>query len=425
LRRDEDATDPYIPLLCWWTIESHCAEEREAVLAALVWDGANAQQHILPRLMRRFAAAGSRTDLLTCARLLESAPSAENRRALMVGFEEAFKGRALPPLPDPLLDALARSGLASPHLRVRLREPEAIARALQVIADEQAKIEERLLCVQLFGEIKVPAAPPALLRLVVSAKSTELRKAALTALLLYDDHAIGEEIARLYPELPPEIQPAAQTLLTSRPAWSVAFLQLIAAGRMSASTVPPATTALLREHEDQAVAELARKIFAPPLAAAKPQSRAEIERMRQVLSAGSGDPYKGEAIFMQRCSACHTLFFKGGRIGPNLTEYQRDDLGTILVSIVDPSAEIREGYANQLVTTKDGRTLSGFLAGQDASVIVLRGLDGQDVSLARAEMREMKAAPASIMPEGLLAGLSDQELRDFFAYLRIPQPISK
>ena len=29
------------------------------------------------------------------------------------------------------------------------------------------------------------------------------------------------------------------------------------------------------------------------------------------------------------------------------------------------------------------------------------------------------------MPESLLDGLTDQQLRDFFAYLRIPQPISK
>jgi putative heme-binding domain-containing protein len=425
LRRNEDVADPCIPMLCWWTIEAHCEQERDAVLSALVWDSASAQQHILPRLMRRFAATGDRADLLVCARLLESASSAEQRQALMTGFEEAFKGRALPPLPEPLLEALARSGLASRHLRVRLREPEAIAEALKVAADEKAQLEERLLCVRLFGEIKVPDAPAALLRLAASSKSTELRKAALTALLLYDDAIIGEEVVRLYPELPAEVQPAAQTLLTSRPAWSRAFLQLIAAGQVPSSTVPPATVAVLREHDDKAVSELARKVFAPAAPVTKPQHRAESERVRQILAAGAGDPYKGEAHFMQRCSACHTLFFKGGRIGPNLTQYQRDDLGTMLVSIIDPNAEIREGYANQLVTTEDGRTLSGFLASQDASVIVLRGLDGQDVSIPRSEVRELKAAPASIMPEGLLAGLSEQELRDFFAYLRIPQPISK
>jgi hypothetical protein len=31
----------------------------------------------------------------------------------------------------------------------------------------------------------------------------------------------------------------------------------------------------------------------------------------------------------------------------------------------------------------------------------------------------------SLMPPGLLEGLTDQQLRDFFAYLRISQPISR
>ena len=57
-----------------------------------------------------------------------------------------------------------RSGVASPHLRVRLREPEAIAAALKVATDEQAKIDERLLCVRLFGEVNLPETVPALFR---------------------------------------------------------------------------------------------------------------------------------------------------------------------------------------------------------------------------------------------------------------------
>ena len=84
---------------------------------------------------------------------------------------------------------------------------------------------------------------------------------------------------------------------------------------------------------------------------------------------------------MQRYAVCHTLFFKGGRIGTDLTSYQRDDLGTLLASIVDPNAEIREGFVNQIVTTRDGRTLSGFVSNSDAVVVTLRGLDGQDIAL--------------------------------------------
>jgi putative heme-binding domain-containing protein len=96
-----------------------------------------------------------------------------------------------------------------------------------------------------------------------------------------------------------------------------------------------------------------------------------------------------------------------------------------LISIIDPSAEIREGYRNFMVRTKDGRVLSGFLSDSDAQMIALRGLDGQDVRIARADIGVLKAMPTSIMPEGLLDGLDEQDLRNFFAYLRIPQPISK
>ena len=249
LRHDADAADPYIPLLCWWAIEAQCEHDRDAVLAATVWDSAMAQQHILPRLMRRFAAAGTRGDLLMCARLLDAAPGAEQRRALMNGFEQAFAGRALPPLPEALIDALARSGLASPHLRVRLREPQAVADALRVAEDEKAQAEERLLCVRLFGEIPIPEAVPVLLRIATGAKSAELRKAALSS-QSYDDAHIGEEVLRAYPQLPAEVQASAQTLLTGRVPWCLLFLQAMADGRLSSVAVSPALVAVLREHAD-------------------------------------------------------------------------------------------------------------------------------------------------------------------------------
>jgi len=425
LRRDEDVADPFIPLLCWWAMEAHCATDRDAVIAALPWDAASAKQHILPRLMRCFAARGSRADLLTCARLLDAAPGDDDRRQLMSGFEEAFKGRALPPLPDELVAALARSGLASPHLRVRLREPAAVAEALRASADAKAKLEERLLCVRLFGEVRLPASVPILLNLATTKHPPELRKAALTSLLLYDDSAIGETIASTYSQLPPDAQPGAQTLLLSRPAWAAAFLGLVEAGAVSPSLLPPEVSARLQAHEDAAIAARAKSLFAAPTTATAAEHRREIERVRSVIASGSGDPYKGEALYNQRCATCHALFHKGGRIGPDLTNYQRDDLNTLLPSIIDPNAEIREGFRNQFVTTVDGRTLTGVITGDDGAVLTIRGVDGQDVSIRRPEVRELRAMEMSLMPAGLLTGLSDEELRDLFAYLRIPQPITR
>ena len=92
-----------MPLLIWWGLEAKAESDREAVLGVFadpaVWQLPLVRQHLLGRLMRRYAATGARKDLLTCAKLLEQAPHDDARKALMVGFEEAYQGRSLAGLP--------------------------------------------------------------------------------------------------------------------------------------------------------------------------------------------------------------------------------------------------------------------------------------------------------------------------------------
>jgi putative heme-binding domain-containing protein len=76
-----------------------------------------------------------------------------------------------------------------------------------------------------------------------------------------------------------------------------------------------------------------------------------------------------------------------------------------------------------MVQTADGRTLSGFIAEQDAQVVVLRGVDGQNLSLPREEIEDLRAVPVSLMPTGLLKQLNEQQVRDLLAYLRSTQPL--
>jgi putative membrane-bound dehydrogenase-like protein len=459
IRRDVDADDPFIPLLCWWTLEGLCETNQAAVLhlwgadlsrarsvtssassrattsieaakaAALpdasLWNTALARQHLLPRLMRRFGMKSTRADFLVCAQLLRAAPTDEDRQLLVAGFEEAFKGRALPPLPDELLAALAGSGQGSLLLRIRRGDVDAVKEALALIADSTAQREERFLYARAFGEVHQPAAVPVLLNVASNDGDLDLRKAALSALTLYDERNIGTQVAAAYTNLPPALQAAAQSLLTSRAAWSLAFLKLIEDGTVKTTTVSAEAVTRLRQHSDKSIADLIAKLFPKPSAFVRSDRWTEMNKIQRTLKAGIGNPYAGELIFTERCANCHQLFHKGGQVGPNLTSYQRDDLSTMLLSILDPSAEIREGYMNYLVETKDGRSLSGFIASQDANVVVLRGFDGQDVSLQRSDIVELKPAGMSLMPEGLLEGLNEQQLRDLFAYLRIPQPISK
>ncbi len=427
--RTDDLDDAFVPLMAWFTVESHCATVRDAVVALFDdpawWAAPFVRRHLTGKTMRRFAEAGSRQDLLVCAKLLGRTPSKEDQKAALAGFEEAFKGRALPALPDELVTALAASGLASPALKLRQGDPAAVAEALKTAADATQAGAKRIEVIAALGETKRAEALEVLLGIATADGAEDVRKAALGALSSFDNAAVPERLLAAWPSLPGDLRPSALGLLVSRPAWAGKVLDAVKAEAVAKAMFSPDVLARLRAHTEATLAARVSEIFPASAPTASATLKPRLDEVRAVLAGGPGDAYKGEPLFMTRCGACHTLFFKGGKIGPNLTAYQRDDLGTMLVSIVDPNAEIREGFVNYLVTTRDGRSLSGFLADSDANGIVLRGFDGIDVPVPRANVVEMKPVGRSLMPEGLLDGLSSAELRDLFAYLRQSQPIVK
>ena len=77
------------------------------------------------------------------------------------------------------------------------------------------------------------------------------------------------------------------------------------------------------------------------------------------------------------------------------------------------------------VVTMGGRILTGFLVDQDNQIITLRVKAGEDVRIEQKDVDEISPVGRSLMPDGLLQGLNDQQIRDFFAYLRISQPITQ
>ena len=427
--RDEDAQDAYIPLLLWFALESHVTLDRDAVVGLLrdraLWDRPLVREHLLPRLMRRFATEGRRADLLLCAQLLRLAPTSAQSVPLMKGFEEAYRGRELAGLPDELLQALAASGKAPLILRLRQGDATAVKESLAIVANPKADVTERLNQIRVFGEVRQSAAQAVLLKLASSSEAAALRKAALISLMSYDDPAVGKQAVGVVSERAGEVRLAALALLASRAGWSQELLTAVKDGRIAANTVPRDMVERMRQHETKQVHSLLAELYPEKPAAGVTDFIAQIADVEAKLKAGAGNPYAGEALFMEKCASCHKLFFKGGKIGPELTAYQRDNLGTMLISIVHPNAEIREGFQYFSVTTRDGRSLSGFLVERDAQILVLRGLEGEDITVRQADVRLLTPLGRSLMPEGLLTGMPPQQLRDLFAYLRISQPISR
>jgi putative heme-binding domain-containing protein len=427
LAHDEDAGDDRLPLLLWWAIESKAESDRDEVAALFsdttLWSRPIVRQHLLGRLMRRYAQAGTRRDLLTCAALFALSPSPADSQALMTGFEAAFQGRALTSMPEELLVAMARFDAGSVALDLRQSKPPAVAQALQTIADDNAKETTRAQYIGILGEVRIPAGIPVLLSVLEKSRSATLQQAALSALQSYDDPRIGERVVALYHQFGRDTLPAVQTLLASRAAWSRQWLQAINAGQIKADTVSPNIIRAIKLHPDPAVVQLADKAWGQRGRPTTAEMEKQIQRLATVVRGGTGEPYAGRTLFQNFCAGCHTYFGQGGQVGPDLTPYKRDDLDTLLRNIVNPSASIREGYEYNVIETKDGRSLSGFLVEQNNQFIVVRGLDGQNITLDRQGLLKLESAGLSLMPEGLLDALNDQQARDLFAYLRCSQPL--
>jgi putative heme-binding domain-containing protein len=386
-----------------------------------VWEEPLVRDTLLPRLMRRFAATGRRADLLVCAKLLEMAPGKPEAEKLLAGFTEAWRGRAMTGLPDELLSALARSGAAPLMLRVRQGDPAAIDEALARIGDEKLDISERLTLIRAVGELRSAAALPLLKKLALEGDPA-VGKAAFAALASFDDPALAAEAIAAVSNLDASVRASAIAMLAGRAESARALLAAVERGEIAATLVTPEMVDRFRLHADEEIRGRAIRLFPP---AAGVAANAKIERIRQVITSGNGNAYAGEQIFTARCAACHKLFHKGGNVGPNLTAYQRDNLGTMLMSIVNPSAEIREGYEYQMAILADGRSIGGFVVDRDPQIVVMRGLDGENVVLQQGEIDELAPVGRSLMPDGLLDDLSDEQIRDLFQFLKRTQPITQ
>ena len=170
--------------------------------------------------------------------------------------------------------------------------------------------------------------------------------------------------------------------------------------------------------------------FWGPVAQPAGEKQADIAKFKRLLTDAEfarAKPARGRALFERTCIACHTLYGAGGNLGPDLTGSNCANLDYILTEIINPSEVMLETYQLVTVTTRDGRTLSGNAAAEDAQQLTLR-LVGQDTIIAKADILSREKSPISLMPEGLLKALSNDEVRDLLAYLRttsqvpLPQP---
>ena len=97
-------------------------------------------------------------------------------------------------------------------------------------------------------------------------------------------------------------------------------------------------------------------------------------------------------------------------------------LDFLLAKIVDPSAIMVADFRAQVVELKDGRIINAIIASQTERVLTLKTAT-EALTVAREQIESIRESPQSLMPEGLLAPLTADQVRDLIAYLSYPAQV--
>jgi putative heme-binding domain-containing protein len=121
------------------------------------------------------------------------------------------------------------------------------------------------------------------------------------------------------------------------------------------------------------------------------------------------------------CASCHRFANEGGSVGPELTGVVgRFSVRDLLESIVEPSKIISDQYQAINIRKKDGEIISGRIANLSAAnVNVVEDMfdPGRMTGVRRSDIDSMEPSKVSMMPEGLLNSLREDEIEDLIAYL--------
>src|SRR6185295_11522399 len=153
--------------------------------------------------------------------------------------------------------------------------------------------------------------------------------------------------------------------------------------------------------------------------ATSPKKQQQLDQYKKLLTPSflaRADVPNGRALFLKNCQQCHQLYGEGGKIGPDLTGSNRSNLDYLLSNLIDPSSEVAKDYRMSIVTTNDGRTLTGMIVERAGNRITLQA-PTQQIVLTKGEIDEIRDSPLSMMPEGQLDALSREQVRDLIAYI--------
>jgi putative membrane-bound dehydrogenase-like protein len=303
-------------------------------------------------------------------------------------------------------------GIVRPHWR------EVFGAAAKIAADPAAKPADRVAAVALLTYAEEPDAMPALMAALDDAKSQQVQLAALAGLDRLTSKDVPAQLLSRWPTLRPRVRTEAVGVLIKRPGRALALLNAMRdGGPVAAGDLDASQKRFLLTHANNEVKQLAEQVLA-----ASTQSRdAVLEAFRPALSL-TGDATRGHAVYQKLCISCHKLGDEGFALGPDLTTVRNAGREKLLMNILDPSREVQPNFLSYQIDTTDGDSVVGILASDTPAGITLRQAYGKETTIQRDKIKKMSSDGRSIMPDGLEAGLTPQDMADLLTFVETGKP---
>ena len=131
---------------------------------------------------------------------------------------------------------------------------------------------------------------------------------------------------------------------------------------------------------------------------------------------------QGKAMYSATtCKACHSMRGEGGATGPDLTQLgTRFSAKDMLEAIVDPNKTVSDQYAATQFTLKNGNSIVGRLVNEDKLAYYVSQNPYAPETLEKVLKKNVassKLSNVSIMFQGLINSLNEEEFKDLMAYL--------
>jgi putative heme-binding domain-containing protein len=244
------------------------------------------------------------------------------------------------------------------------------------------------------------------------------------ALAAYDDEKVPKALIQPWPVRSLEQQLATVDTLITRVSYADALLNFIKSGRVSPSAISPYQARAILSLNNPALTQKLTEVWGE-LRDTPEAKKEEMEKWTAILTPealAKGDASKGKMMFAAACAACHKLYGEGGMIGPDLTGGDRHKLTYLLENIIDPNAIVPADYRMSIFKLKDGRTLTGVIPEQNPKTLTIQ-TPAERLILERSDIAEQQQLPMSLMPEGLLTALGEENVIHLMAYLRSQAPV--